>query len=272
VSRYYVSFRVADYWVQYHKEWPRYREVCSAVRAGAPVQAWLRTREDASSVAPPPESLYALASGGRLVVSYPDVAAHVTATNRKALLGVCVLWSIPAFGVYFVVQQWRRAGPIATSTPLPVQWLFSLTPLQRLVNPIERLFFVLLAFLPMIMGLVLTMTSDGPVDPWGVVACVGMSLFLGFLFRGRVRTFYAAIRGVFFNAVRIDRGAVLFGIGQPQLTSQACLFRVSKGFLGTVLLRHRLLDNVVIVIPSTTVSLNHLEEALATAQQEQAST
>lgn len=137
---------------------------------------------------------------------------------------------------------------------------FTLSRLQRMANPPERLLYVCLAVGQVMLGLWVVVMS--PVV--GSILLLMISLLVGLIFRGPIYSFFAsALTRGYVNTVEMDHAWVKFGIDglQAVLPGKSAL-KVSKGLFGTFIIRN-LTSGHSWIIPQNAITLSGLRNVTA---------
>ena len=152
----------------------------------------------------------------------------------------------------------------------PLRISFTLTRLQRILNPLEGLIAVFFSFAMLLIVPVTVFAEclskgssllDGmKIAAFLVVEGIVAALVLLF-FRNPLFTFcYACFGKRYINTLVVEDDRVLFGVDEPKAAVNRRLLVVGRGLLGTVVIRHPY--RFSITVPRDAASLAELREAI----------
>jgi ABC-type multidrug transport system fused ATPase/permease subunit len=134
---------------------------------------------------------------------------------------------------------------------------FSLTRLQRTLNPLERLIFAILGTVVLAFGVWAVVSASG-LQRLLIIVIVVLPLLV---FRKPMLSFYRGLVGhKYINTVEIKNDTVAFGVNEPQAKISRQPLKVSKGLCGTFVIRHPY--GYSLVIPNDVVSFERLTELI----------
>ena len=149
-----------------------------------------------------------------------------------------------------------RDTPSSLSECQPILLSFSMTRLQRIVNPTERIIFAFSALLGLVVMLIIPLQAiKVPVVWLAATACIAV-LYL--LFRRPLTSLYLAItHDEYINIVEIRKNDIRLGVGKPDLTISRGACSVGQGFFGVSVLRTSFGQSIV--IPQSSIPTSELK-------------
>lgn len=139
----------------------------------------------------------------------------------------------------------------------PTRLSFSLTRLQRMLNPLERLIFAVLGTFVVAFGAWAVVSASG-MQRLLIIAVVVLPLLV---FRKPMVSFYRGLADQkYINTVEIEKDAVAFGVNEPQAKVSRQPLKVSKGLCGTFVIRHPY--GYSLVIPNNVISFERLSQLI----------
>lgn len=149
-----------------------------------------------------------------------------------------------------------RDTPSSLSECQPILLSFSMTRLQRIVNPIERLMYVFCGLLGIVAILVMpTRAVDFPIL-W-LAAAIGIAI-LFLVFRGPMVSFYRALTcDEYINTVEITENDIRCGVGKLEFALPREVCGVGQGFLGVSVLRTPFGQSIA--IPQSSIPTSELK-------------
>lgn len=141
----------------------------------------------------------------------------------------------------------------------PILLSFSITRLQRIVNPIERLMYVFCGLLGIFAILIMpTRAVDFPIL-W-LAAAIGVAI-LFLVFRGPIVSFYRAVTcDEYINTVEITENDIRCGVGKLEFALPRDVCGVGQGFFGVSVLRTPFGQSIV--IPQSSIPTSELKRLL----------
>jgi hypothetical protein len=162
--------------------------------------------------------------------------------------------------VYQPVESYTQNADAADAARHSIVLSFSLSRVQRVVNPCERLIWVICGVSLMAIGLLALIQSPWAWPPWA------LALFLwGFvfkMFRRPIISFGGSLIGnAYINRVQFTEDFVACGFNTLTARMPRRHLRVSKGWLGTYLLSHPY--GYTVVIPREAIAFDELKRLLS---------
>jgi len=118
-----------------------------------------------------------------------------------------------------------------------IQLSFSLTRLQRVINPPERLVFTLCGTCVLLITLYGVIMAPQFIPNW-IVLGIGL-LATWLLFRKQMMSFLLSLlTNHYINTLVIEDNDVIWGVDVPQMRLNRKVLRVGRGLFGTIILRH----------------------------------
>lgn len=136
---------------------------------------------------------------------------------------------------------------------------FTLTRLQRILNPPERLLWTLLGAVAFVCGMLPALVAPESLRHWVLLGLVVPWTWLAL--RNPLRTLVDDLVGTdYVDTLVIDADSVLFGVHKPE-SRLARGVKVGRGLCGVIILRHPL--GYVIRLPRAAMTVARVKEVIA---------
>jgi hypothetical protein len=141
----------------------------------------------------------------------------------------------------------------------PVTLHFSLSRLQLVANPPERLVYGFLEIFWIFFFIVVLMVPGS--WPVGILIAGTALALLSLLFRGPLQSLYCAITtGIYINTILVEEGFIHFGVNETTTGKWECrALTVMPGLFGTTIIRF---INYSMVIPQNVISYKSLKSLI----------
>jgi len=142
----------------------------------------------------------------------------------------------------------------------PIKLSFTLTRLQRTINPFERLIFLFIIMVVLLIGSLSIIKDPLDTTRW-IIIILSLLLLMIFFWWHIWMLFMALINNRYINILIIENNnLIIFGINEPNSAIRRNQLRVVKGFFSTIIIRN--LYGFSIVLPNDIIPFESLKELI----------